>query len=852
MNFPFKAHTYIFIFLFTSIFSTSGFGQLEFPTLSAAEPDSVLQKKIKAIPLNQIPGKIEEAEETIKNGQKKILPKRSILEIDSLFPVYVKFLEVQKKDAREFIKANPNRQKIDHLINKWDGYHGQLHIWQEKVNSYEDKNMDVITPFRELEILWSKTYDQAKIDNAPPSLLNNIKRTKNDIIAIKKALNAENNELLTLETKIINQKAIVLKTIDEFNYLKNSDIYNVFYKRHVVFWKASLSDSKDSKGEKMGAAESLPNNFSNIGKYINKNINNIISFFVIIILFIVFFIYFKNYFLKVKFTEQDATLQRAKGIIVDHTISGIIFSLFILALFFFQNIPFLLADLIFLFVLISAVPLLKSVIYNRFKNATYFIILFHVLNSAKTYIWFTSTYYRVFILIEALLVIFTIFYFTYPYLKTLKLKTGGFGKLLLYTVPALYLLAFISIVSNVLGYTNLTDLALKIATQSSVLTMVFYGILMVVSGLILGGLHMIISRQKNFVLERKLLIEKRSIQFIRVVIFSWWFFYFLGMIDLREPFLDWFNDLMIDPHNFGSVSFTLGEIITFILVLTGSFLLSNLLSMIVDGGVLNFLKLPKGIPAAISLVFRYFIIAFGFVLALSALGVNLSSFNLMAGALGLGIGFGLQNIISNFVSGIILVFERPILPGDTVEVQNLLGKVTNIGVRSSKVRTFDGAEVIVPNNNLISNDLINWTLSDNIKRLEIKIGAAYGTDPNIVLEILKEEAFKNEFTLSDPDPVALFDEFGDSSLNFRLLVWVPYDKGLQSKSNISIGIYNHFKEKGIQIPFPQQDVYIKEIVENAAVKKKAPIKTEALKKTSTPIKKDEDNKPNKEDPKSLE
>jgi small-conductance mechanosensitive channel len=247
-------------------------------------------------------------------------------------------------------------------------------------------------------------------------------------------------------------------------------------------------------------------------------------------------------------------------------------------------------------------------------------------------------------------------------------------------------------------------------------------------------------------------------------------------------------------------------------VLTLSFVISNTISMIVDGGVLNFLKLPKGIPAAISMVLRYIVIAFGFILALSVLGVDLSQFNLMAGALGLGIGFGLQTIISNFVSGLILVFERPILPGDIVEVENLIGNVTNIGVRSSKVRTFDGAEVIVPNNNLISNDLINWTLSDSNKRLEIKIGAAYGSDPNIILKLLIEEAVKNEFTVENPPPVAFFDEFGDSSLNFRLLVWVPYDKGLISKSNISVGIYNSFKENNIEIPFPQRDVHIKEAV----------------------------------------
>ncbi len=183
----------------------------------------------------------------------------------------------------------------------------------------------------------------------------------------------------------------------------------------------------------------------------------------------------------------------------------------------------------------------------------------------------------------------------------------------------------------------------------------------------------------------------------------------------------------------------------------------------------------------------------------------------MAGALGLGIGFGLQTVVSNFISGLILVFERPIHVGDTVEVNNLLGTVNRIGVRSSSVTTFDGAEVVVPNNNLIANDLINWTLSDSIKRVEILIGTKYGSDPNQILKILMDAAMTSKDTLKSPAPQALFSEFGDSSLNFKLRFWVHYEVGLQAKSDISIAIYNMFAKHGIEIPFPQQDVYIKDM-----------------------------------------
>jgi potassium efflux system protein len=286
------------------------------------------------------------------------------------------------------------------------------------------------------------------------------------------------------------------------------------------------------------------------------------------------------------------------------------------------------------------------------------------------------------------------------------------------------------------------------------------------------------------------------------------------MTDLLRPLSTSVSDYLSEPYKLGSISFTFGAILTFLLILISSYFATKFISYLFDeDSSLKFLKLPKGGPAAISLIIRYFILVFGIIMALGALNVDLSKFNLMAGALGLGIGFGLQTVISNFVSGLILVFERPILPGDTVEVNNLLGTVNKIGVRSSSISTFDGAEVIVPNNNLIANDLINWTLSDNIRRVEVLIGTAYSSDPNEVLKILIEVANDNNDVLKEPEVRALFSEFGDNSLNFRLRFWVPYELGLVVKSDISLAIYNKFKEIGIEIPFPQQDIYIKEFPE---------------------------------------
>jgi small-conductance mechanosensitive channel len=241
-------------------------------------------------------------------------------------------------------------------------------------------------------------------------------------------------------------------------------------------------------------------------------------------------------------------------------------------------------------------------------------------------------------------------------------------------------------------------------------------------------------------------------------------------------------------------------------------LISRFIRFVLQEDVLPLVDLPRGVPGSISKLIHYIIIGIGFFVALAVAGISLDRFALVAGALGVGIGFGLQSIVNNFVSGLILIFERPVQLGDTVEVGTLLGTVQRIGVRSSTVRTFSGAEVIVPNANLVANEVINWTLSDKNRRIEVAVGVAYGTDPQRVLDILLEVASGHPNVLENPAAVALFRGFGDSSLDFTLRFWaIRYEEGLQIASDITVAINNALKESGIEIPFPQRDLHLRSV-----------------------------------------
>jgi small-conductance mechanosensitive channel len=224
-------------------------------------------------------------------------------------------------------------------------------------------------------------------------------------------------------------------------------------------------------------------------------------------------------------------------------------------------------------------------------------------------------------------------------------------------------------------------------------------------------------------------------------------------------------------------------------------------------------SLNPGQQYAFAQMTGYLVFLFGLLVGLQWAGVNLSSLVILGGAIGIGVGFGLQNIANNFVSGIILLMERPIQVGDRVEVGNTNGDVVKIAPRSTWIRTNDNVVMIIPNSEFINNHVTNWTANDRQVRFAIPLGVSYSSDPEVVREVLEEVAGRHPDVLTLPPPEVLFTGFGDSSLDFELRVWtitrVQFPKILASE--IYFMIFKAFKEHGIEIPFPQRDLHVKSV-----------------------------------------
>jgi small-conductance mechanosensitive channel len=227
--------------------------------------------------------------------------------------------------------------------------------------------------------------------------------------------------------------------------------------------------------------------------------------------------------------------------------------------------------------------------------------------------------------------------------------------------------------------------------------------------------------------------------------------------------------------------------------------------------ILDRIAMEPGHKYALETTVEYLIVLAGLAVGLESAGVNLNSLALVGGALGIGVGFGLQSIVSNFVSGLVLLFEGPIKVGDRVEVAQLNGDVVKIGARSTWVRTNDNIIVVIPNSEFIVKPVVNWTATDRQVRFSLPVGVAYGSDPEQVREVLLQVARENPDVLAVPAPDVIFSAFADSSLNFDLRFWteVKVQTPLILKSDLYFAIFSAFKERGIEIPFPQRDLHLR-------------------------------------------
>ncbi len=792
----------IHIIIVTVLFSTHIFSQ-EQPKTVIINNDTII---IAAIPLNDISNKTEEVYKDIKTIRDKLNSFEDQQTIDSLTNLGRKFIEESVSETSKKLGSMSERE-ISDALSDWKKMNMTLDSWKQKFHSRstEVDRLGVKTDLMLQE--WTLTREEAKKDDAVEQLRISIKNTLKDITDLNNEVRNKQNQIYLNQNNITEFKLQVDNIIDLLDEESSALRLTYLNKDRPSIW--AMSDSTNIKTAENQYRLYLKKSKSDLTIFYQDYQSEFIYQILLFILLLVFVFYLNRFAMKLE--DNSVDMKVAKKVTLRYLITAL-FLTFYSSIWFYPSRPSAINEIL-RFTLLIASFLYFPMLFNKksiFKvMISMLVILFF--NEILIILDGRGLFSRIFIYFEAVtagLLLLVIVRHTDRFKGLLKLS---YWNIFNYLAPVFIFMLFGVLIGNTLGYVDLSMLLINTVANA-----IFNIIILIMYTLILNSIVVILFQTKflqksNIIKEYKSSLINNIISAITILAIIAWINAIIKDLGFKKAVWDWLKGLFDISWTIGTTTISLGAILTVILIIVITVVLVKVVGMLLEKEIFPRVQLPRGVAGAISMVTKYIIVGSGIYFVLSASGIDLGKFGLLAGALGVGIGFGLQNIVVNFIAGLILAFERPIQVGDVIEVGPLMGTVTSIGVRASYVKTFDGSEVIVPNGNLISNDLINWTFSGRKRRKQIPVGVAYGSDPKMVLDVLLKATHDNVNVLKTPAPWATFEGFGDNSLNFLIRFWVPFDIGVTVTSEIAMSIYNALGDAGIQIPFPQQDIYIKSL-----------------------------------------
>jgi len=758
-----------------------------------------------AISVPEIPVQAEAAQVRL-DELRQVLPRdQGIVEIATASDAAQDTLETLLSASRLPGEERPTKRSLTDQHNEWVRREAQIKAWQKTVGDRTSALTGVQTELSRIQAAWRLTLTDARAQQAPPDVLGLVTGVLRSADSLQDTLATRLSGVIHVQSQLSRALATVQRADDQVSEQLASLRRNLLRIESPPLWRGlGASDSTQSMAAaiRAGALRTKVELQYFVETYRVRIYLHLAS-----TLLLLFGVYWFRGKLEPHTVEQPAASARR---ILDHPFAGSVLVIGMAGLFFYPRAPISVYDLALLVTVPAVLQLLRSILpANLIRPASVATLLFSIQRLGGLFLT-GSAMQRVGSLILSLSGAAGLFWLLRRGGELHALGDNGYARALRSAARLAAWALAVAAVSNLIGNVSLAQFL-----TSGILTSTYLLLVVLAAVRLFDGVFIVLARSEaasmsRFVAQRKDALVRSGLRLVQFLAALAWLAITLTVFDLMAPLETLIQRLLAASLEVGELHLSLGAALLFVVTVWVSVLVSRGLSGLLEVDVLSRLDMPRGLPSVIGRLTRYFLIALGFVFALAAIGLELTQLTIIGGALGVGIGFGLQNVVSNFVSGLILAFERPIREGDLIQLETLTGEVRRIGFRATIVRTYEGAEVIVPNASLISKDVVNWTLSDQQRRLSVSVGTAYGTDPDQVKALLLDATRKHPSVLRSPEPVALFIGFGDSALNFEVRFWtVDADRVSIIKSEVTGTINAALAAAGIEIPFPQRDLHIR-------------------------------------------
>jgi potassium-dependent mechanosensitive channel len=770
-----------------------------------------------AIAVERIPARLEQARELARRALEATRPVPEAEAVREQLGALAEQVEVLQARTRPELLEHATLRSLDAAREQLGGLRRTISAQQGALDRRAGELSDWRDTLSEAVRTWTLTEAEARRQAAPGEVIEGIRGTLGSLREAARAVGERQGEVLALQGSLAGWMAL----LDERRLLIDSQLAQaqlaLFRPEHPPIWRG-----EPTEGALAASRESWLSDWQIVRDYLEARRGGMPMYVGLLILLVGAFAMLSR---KVGRWVTDKPELAAPLAIFRHPLAAALILAILAGPTLFPDAPLVLRELFGVLLILPLLLVLPLIITPSLRNALYLLAGLYLLMRLNSLLGAGTALERYALLLLALAAIAAGTWIFRPGGPAARLEAGRWWRAVHLGTRLALLLLGLALLANISGLVSLSRLLTNAVISSAFAGMVLFAGINVARATIIALFQTRVLQRLNLVRWHGTAVDQWLMRILPLLALAAWLVTTARLFRIDGVFAGLLSTILFSSATIGTIEVSLGDILGFALAIWIGVLVSRFLRFVLSVDVYPRVTLPRGVAATISMLLNYLVLGIAFVLAVAAAGIQLDRFALIVGALSVGIGFGLQNIVNNFVSGLILAFERPVQAGDAVQFGSMFGKVTRIGVRSSTVRTFDGAEVIVPNANLISNEVTNWTLSDYRRRIEVLVGVAYGSNPRQVIELLLNTAKADERILGEPGPTALFLGFGDSSLDFSLRAWTDeFDSFLGIKSDLTLAIHDALYANNIEIPFPQRDLHLRS-VDPQAVARLGPVTT---------------------------
>ncbi|HEX9445932.1 MAG TPA: mechanosensitive ion channel domain-containing protein [Candidatus Binatia bacterium] len=748
------------------------------PGVPGAPP---IPEAVQSIPLAEVAAQTETASARVRDMQTELASDRSAETVAGELPALTREIDARLRESKKIAAQRPSLEMLQRLETDWLRLRAGLGEWGRALTSRLGRIERQLGQLDELAGTWERTRVAAA--GAPTEL---VRRVDGVVAAARQARGAFEKQralALTMQNRVAVQDARVADALGSIAEARGDVIDRLFVKDSPAIWSVEVRAHapRDLLEE---SRVSFVTQWAGLASYAERQPARFLLHAAIFLLLAAGLYRARDP------VRRQVAEGEAPAIVVEMPLAAALVLSVCFGRLIYPQAPRLLWTIVLFLALVPSVMILRRLINGNLRPVFYALVGFFFVDQIRALTAAVEILPRLLFLAEMFGALLFVAWLVRSIARGRRAAVGSARsrKIIVAAASAAGLFAAAALAANALGYVTLANLVGNAMLGSAYLAIILYALMEILDGLVVLALRVRPLAYLGLVRRHGPLVRRRARRVLQALAVVLWLFGTLNRLLLRDRLSAALGGLLEAEIGVGFLHLTLGDVLSFGLTVWAAFLVSRFTRFLLDEDVYPRVGLARGLPYAISTVLHYVILLAGFFAAVAALGFDMTKVTILAGAFSVGVGFGLQNIFNNFVSGLILLFERPVKIGDVVQIDDASGVVERIGIRASVIRTPNGSEIIVPNGKLISERLTNWTLSNRRRTIELPVAVAQGADPGRVIALLERVAAAHPLVTDVPPPEALVVKLSPD-LAFELRAWTgEIEKWMQIRSELAITV----------------------------------------------------------------